>query len=271
MLALVAELEPRFRKSAQQQLLLETLLVRFALLDRAVELEEVLRGLAGTGRGGGAPAGGRAVLDDRARGAAAPGAEPRRTAPASDRVAAPSPRPATASATALAPERSAVRSATAVVAPGAAAPASAVAAVGSTSAAGAARATGPVPDLNAVVGRWDRIVGDLRGAGRGLLATLLAQASPVAVSGAGAVTVEPDDPTAADPLEAARDDVVAAIRAHFPGVERLLVRRPATAPEPAASRRVTHESVRTERINTLRRKDPVLGAAIDALDLELLE
>ena len=34
------ELEPRFRKSGQQQLLLETLLVRFALLDRTVSLED---------------------------------------------------------------------------------------------------------------------------------------------------------------------------------------------------------------------------------------
>ncbi|MDB4879242.1 MAG: polymerase subunit gamma and tau, partial [Gemmatimonadetes bacterium] len=42
MLAAVTELEPRFRKSGQQQLLLEALLVRFALLDRTVSLEAVL-------------------------------------------------------------------------------------------------------------------------------------------------------------------------------------------------------------------------------------
>ena len=34
MLQAVGELEPRFRKSGQQQLLIETMLVRFALLDR---------------------------------------------------------------------------------------------------------------------------------------------------------------------------------------------------------------------------------------------
>ncbi|MBC7896358.1 MAG: DNA polymerase III subunit gamma/tau, partial [Cytophagaceae bacterium] len=43
MLNAVAELEPKFRKSAQQQVLLEALLVRFALLDRTVDLESVLR------------------------------------------------------------------------------------------------------------------------------------------------------------------------------------------------------------------------------------
>ena len=48
----MSELEPRFRKSGQQQLLLEALLVRFALIDRTVSLEAVLRGLGG-GQGNG--------------------------------------------------------------------------------------------------------------------------------------------------------------------------------------------------------------------------
>ena len=42
MLSAIGELEPRFRKSGQQQLLVETLLVRFALLDRTVEIEDLL-------------------------------------------------------------------------------------------------------------------------------------------------------------------------------------------------------------------------------------
>ncbi|HET9685182.1 MAG TPA: DNA polymerase III subunit gamma/tau, partial [Gemmatimonadaceae bacterium] len=53
MLSAITELEPRFRKSGQQQLLLEALLVRFALLDRTVSLEKVLRELGGNGGGGG--------------------------------------------------------------------------------------------------------------------------------------------------------------------------------------------------------------------------
>ncbi|HEY5061728.1 MAG TPA: DNA polymerase III subunit gamma/tau, partial [Gemmatimonadaceae bacterium] len=58
MLQAIGELEPRFRKSGQQQLLVETLLVRFALLDHAVELEEVLRSLGpDSSRQGGAPSG----------------------------------------------------------------------------------------------------------------------------------------------------------------------------------------------------------------------
>src|SRR5262249_4142515 len=48
MLQAITELEPRFRKSGQQQLLVETLLVRFALLDRAVEIEDLLRSMGGS-------------------------------------------------------------------------------------------------------------------------------------------------------------------------------------------------------------------------------
>ena len=52
MLHIAIELEPHFRRSSQQQLLFETVLVRFALLDRTVDLEDVLRGLPAGGSGG---------------------------------------------------------------------------------------------------------------------------------------------------------------------------------------------------------------------------
>ncbi|MGD8277754.1 MAG: DNA polymerase III subunit gamma/tau [Gemmatimonadota bacterium] len=50
MLAMVAELdtEGRFRKSANPRTMLETLLLRFAYLDRTVQIEELLSGLGGT-------------------------------------------------------------------------------------------------------------------------------------------------------------------------------------------------------------------------------
>ncbi|MEO6865247.1 MAG: DNA polymerase III subunit gamma/tau [Gemmatimonadaceae bacterium] len=63
MLNLLSDLEPRFRKSGQQQLLIELLLVRFALLDRTLSLEEVLRGIA---PGGVSPAANAAAPDWRA-------------------------------------------------------------------------------------------------------------------------------------------------------------------------------------------------------------
>ena len=46
MISAINELEPNFRKSGQQQLLVEMLLVRMALLDRTVELEDLLKGLS---------------------------------------------------------------------------------------------------------------------------------------------------------------------------------------------------------------------------------
>ncbi len=52
MLSMLSAIEPQFRRSTQQQLLVEMLLVRFALLDRAVSIEEVLQTLGGTPRGG---------------------------------------------------------------------------------------------------------------------------------------------------------------------------------------------------------------------------
>src|SRR5690348_14513173 len=56
MLSMIGEFEPRFRKSGQQQLLIETLLVRFALMDRTVEIEALLKGLSGEGGDASAPA-----------------------------------------------------------------------------------------------------------------------------------------------------------------------------------------------------------------------
>src|SRR6266404_4463700 len=47
MLSAVNALEPTFKKSSEQQLLIEMLLVRMALLDRTVALEDLLKGLGG--------------------------------------------------------------------------------------------------------------------------------------------------------------------------------------------------------------------------------
>ena len=54
MLSMLTGIEPQFRRSGQQQLLVEMLLVRFALLDRAVSIEEVLQSLGGETGGGSA-------------------------------------------------------------------------------------------------------------------------------------------------------------------------------------------------------------------------
>jgi DNA polymerase III subunit gamma/tau len=52
MISAINALEPTFKKSSQQQLLIEMLIVRMALLDRTVALEDLLKGLAGESAGG---------------------------------------------------------------------------------------------------------------------------------------------------------------------------------------------------------------------------
>jgi DNA polymerase-3 subunit gamma/tau len=49
MLSMLSGVEPQFRRSSQQQLLVEMLLVRFSLLDHAVSIEDVLSTLGGGG------------------------------------------------------------------------------------------------------------------------------------------------------------------------------------------------------------------------------
>jgi DNA polymerase III subunit gamma/tau len=273
MLSIATELEPRFRKSSQQQLLLEAMLVRFALLDRTVSLEAVLRGLGGGSSGG----------EDEPSAAQS---SPRRAAP-SDSGSPPRTAERSRSDTPVSDWRAVIRDADR--APGAtgtpstrAAPTTADApptssAQRSGDAARAGRgetisaALAGAPDLNHIVERWDDVVGLMRAAGKSVAATALEHAAPATVNASGDVTVALDEanPIYEQAIEAVKADLVTALRGWFPGVRRLLVRSPEGASTPPT--RLTDEMVRSERIAVLRRKDPVLDAAIDALDLDLAD
>ena len=269
MLSAATELEPRFRKSGQQQLLLEALLVRFALLDRTVSLEAVLRGLGG----------GSAGSDDEPSDTPPPGRRSPSSAPTTQRRAErpPADTPATdwravirdadvasPRPTAVASSRGEPRTPTALAATS---PASAATRVSRAAIA----SSGGAPDLNQLVERWDDVVAAVRAAGKSVAATALEHASPAAVNARGEVTLALDEsnPIYEQAIEAVKADVLEALRASFPGVQRLVVRTPEGAVTPPA--RLTDEMVRSERIAALRRKDPVLDAAIDALDLDLAE
>ena len=240
MLSAITELEPRFRKSGQQQLLLEALLVRFALLDRTVTLENVLRGLSGQegGVGSESPAAPRREAPARRESPPAP----------ARRSSAPAPRTASASdSSSEAPARRAsaeVAASTEVVAP---------------------------PDVTQLVGRWDELVAALRAAGRSVAATALEHAEPVAVNARGEVMIGLDEPNPIyeQALEAVKGELVPLLQRSFAGVQRVSVRATRGAAPPPA--RLTDEMVRSERLTALRRRDPVLGAAIDALDLDLVD
>jgi hypothetical protein len=63
------------------------------------------------------------------------------------------------------------------------------------------------------------------------------------------------------------------LREWFSGVERVQIARAADADDTPArpQKRMTDDMVRAERLAALRKRDPVLAAAIDALDLDVAD
>jgi DNA polymerase III subunit gamma/tau len=277
MLTAIGELEQRFRKSGQQQLLLETLLIRFALLDRTVAIEEVLRGL---GDGGSPVTGSRgqpsaAAPTARASAKESGGASdaPRRTMsetgapPPSDRPVSPSimrdrdTGPRTEASWSPPPANPSSRPATATAT---------VPRVESRTPSVAIPASGALPTINVVTERWDDIIAAVR-ATRVLLAPFLEQAVPSAISASGMLTIRADDAASADGLDMGKAELLAVIKSLFPAIERIAIAAPEGRATAGPPRRVTEEEIRKQRMASLRKQDPVLGAAIDALDLELLD
>ncbi len=245
MLHLVGELEPRFKRSGQQQTLFEVLLVRLALLDRTVVIEELLAQL-----GGAEPAtpNTAAEQDVPRRAAVLPPAPPppgkHRASPpmAMDSVV---PRTATPSADQAPPAEPNERSA----APAASAPLT----------------------LEAIASKWDDFRAAVRRE-RPVLATFVEKATPYALTPSGALMLDVSDAQARDNLRERSNDLAALARSHLGGVSQVLLRdvaAPITSEQPAA--RMTPSSIRSDTMASLRKRDPVLNAAIDELDLELLD
>ena len=273
MLAALGELEPRFRKSGQQLLLLETLMVRFALLDRSVAIEDVLRGLGDGGSGPSVRSSGSSQTSVSGRTAgvsssAGPADMPRQgagdTAPSADRPAPPLVRDQASRSRGDASWKPPSSGS----APTASTADQAVATAPPPSRPRSATAT--VPSINLITERWDDVVASLRSS-RMLLAPFLEQATPSAISAAGSLTVQAEDEAAADALEMSKADMLAVVKSMFPAVERVTIARPNGPAASGSHKRVTEQEIREQRITSLRKRDPVLGAAIDALDLELLD
>ena len=112
----------------------------------------------------------------------------------------------------------------------------------------------------------------VRSGGKPMLATALEHSSAVAVSGSGVVTIELDEPNDiyAHAITTARADIAAALREWFAGAERVELRRD-DGKVAAPPKRLTDEMIRAERIAALKKRDPILSAAIDALDLEVAD
>lgn len=258
MLHALLELEPMFRRSGQPQLLLETLLVRFALLDRTVELEEVLRGFGDDARGEPPPR--RVTAESRVASAhALPPSPPAVVAPAIERQAPPIPRPATQQ---VAQAAAAAQMAAPTPAPTRAAPNARVA---------------PPPDLDTVLEQWSDVGELIRRNGRGMVAQAVQWLRPIEVTAHGGLVLgyAPSNDTWARAAESARGDIMAALQGCFAGVTGFTLRAQLDAPtESAASssvptKRITAHDVKKEKLDALTARDPLLDAAVRALDLEL--
>ena len=204
LLTILSESEERLSRSANQRLLVEVLLLRWAMLDRTVELSEVIEAL------------GKAA--------------PSQGTPLPSPPSPPSPSPALAPGKKLEPTLENVRSV------------------------------------------WAQIVADARGR-TPLLGSLLAESEVVAVAGRD-VTVRPAHAAHAEGLERQRETIAQAVGRYISEAPRIKIAEQGAArtanPSPGAGR-MTAEGANAERLKSLRAKDPTLSAAVDALDLELLE
>jgi DNA polymerase-3 subunit gamma/tau len=273
MLHALLEIEPMYRKSGQPQLLLETLLVRFALLDRTVELEEVLKGFGAGGHEDPPPR--RVAHESRVASAhALPPTPPPAVAPALPNSA---PMSAPAVFTPPPPSRTATQQAAAEAAAQQIAAASAPA---SRAIAPEPRRTGGgSPTLEQVKAQWSRVAQTLRTNGRGMVAEAVQRLVPMQVSPEGALTLgyAPADDTFAMAVDRARADMIAVLQDTLPGLTTFTLHVNAgAAPASSAaarptSKRLTAHDVQQQRTEQIAAKDPLLEAAVRVLDLELLD
>jgi DNA polymerase-3 subunit gamma/tau len=232
LLTVLSSMESQLRSSGHPRLVVELLLLRWAMMDRTVEIGQVLKALGSTEQG--------AVQASGERGAVGGGAGGNRS-PAPllhDVAAAPpgqsrSPLPAPRS-----PER------------------------------------GPLT-ADRVRALWPEIIGRAR-ASSPMLGTLLADARVVAVSGD---TVTLSAAGHDEGLAHKKEAIGKLIGEWVSGTVKVAIGEggsgkgegAATTRPPDRLDRLTAESANLERLKVLRAKDPTLGAAVDALDLELLE
>jgi DNA polymerase-3 subunit gamma/tau len=233
MLAALGQVEPQIRQSGHPRFAVELLLLRWAMMDRTVELEAVLRALdAGAG-------------DTGSRGEPDPvPARPRRAPPAPPAGGDP-------------PRVLRDAGAPPVTRAGVAPPVTPVAERG-------ALAIERLREL------WPRISAGARTSSP-MLGTLLAGSEVAAVEGA-VVTVRAGDAAHLQGLTHKQDAIAALVGAWVEGPVRVRVAAPDVAADAAPRAiRLTPRAAEMERLKGLREKDPTLSAAVDALDLELME
>ena len=226
LLALQAEVEPQLRQSGIPRLIVELLLLRWAVMDRTVELSKVLEALQGGTR---VAAPRDPGTGDRVSGLgpAKPSSEARASTP-EPRTPNPGPRSADASPIVT---------------------------------------KGPLT-LEHLRGIWPDVVARAAATGP-MLPALLAGSDVAAVEGNTVVVrLAPASAGHAEGLERKRDVLARLVGDYV--TEPVRVRVGVTV-ESSRAVRMTPTEAQSERMKALRAKDPALNAAVDALDLELLE
>jgi DNA polymerase-3 subunit gamma/tau len=238
MLQLLQEAETGIRRSSNARLHVEALLLRYALLDRTVEIQEVLAALGSPASKGSEPAvrdersdrdrprnsGGGAVLRD----AAAPPSRPaaRRSEPPPPPASPSSPR------------------------------------------------SGSTPDSAGLQARWEDVVAAVR-AQRPMVAAALEHTTLAGMEGDAVVLLMTSSDVHAEGLERSRQVIEGALRSVF-GVPLRVTYRGATeggeaGPPVVEGRRLDAESDRDGRLKAYRAQDQALDVVADLLDLELLD
>jgi DNA polymerase III subunit gamma/tau len=271
MLAHTVELDAdgRFRKSGNPRIVLEAMLLRFAHLDRTVELEALIRGAAGSGRQGDTdgPDAGRP-------GAGAVAERPRRTVPGGGRPAASAAAaggPPAGAAAAQQRPRDTGRSAAEGPPEGPPVGPPEGPAAGQRPPDTVRGAAQPEPAAAGAIGAFRALLAGGEGVPAGLGPFL--KAARVGEGAGDSLVLElPAGPAlerlGAEPL--LRQALEAGLARHAGRPIRLEVRRAGAADEPAAPR-LTPEALKQEQLARLKREEPVLGRAVEEWDLELLD
>ena len=124
-------------------------------------------------------------------------------------------------------------------------------------------------DLNAVAGIWDDMVAAVR-RDRPFIATLLEQSLPVSTNANGVLVLQVEAPAVQEGLAAKMTETLSVMSGWLAGLQKLTIRFAGDTITSGPAPRMTVETVRSETLAALRKRDPLLGAAIDALDLDLI-
>ena len=231
MLRLLAENEMGIRRTVNPRLAVETLLLRWAMLDRIVDLEQVL----GAGKRVGGKAGKESGEAGKPEGGSVAGGASGVVSKAAPEVA--STPPATPSA-AYPPAR--------------------------------LPASRP-PTLESIRAAWPAIVAALRAQSRFLGEALAASDPATIEPPWLTVTMSQPNPLFADRLHEEAGKVEEVLSRSLGEPIRLRVTSVPPPGGPAKPRRMSDSSLKAERLREFRSKDPALDTAADALDLEIVD